>query len=357
MPRSSILPLVFCAALCAASLGIPAQATEDETKPPALAEDSTQAAPGADEGAATQSESVPLPDSTKAANVEASDGAWEISLPMDAIAGHVAAFKAFIQKQAVDPTVEFAGSSVDVANQSVQWAMDGSAKSVSWAWDGSSKTVSWVLDGSVKSVRWVWDGSTGTLNAVVGGIGSSMGALSETVKKSAYWPANAMDKFVEDLHSDEFAEFAQLVEDTGFAVADVKVGVGIIPDLAIEFKHVRDLSDKEIAEVDRQINEYTSRASKAAGYIESVILHNLVDAGRYAGKTDLSSVSIKLFPLPGLVLKFDPFDYEEHKAIKLKSAFDLANIATEAEKKLEQRLTNIEDAIKKLHESKETDAN
>ena len=57
------------------------------------------------------------------------------------------------------------------------------------------------------------------------------------------------------------------------------------------------------------------------------------------------------------MLKFDPFDYQEHKANKLKSAFDLAKVTADAEKKLEDRLSNIEAEIRKLHSQEEKDTN
>jgi hypothetical protein len=303
MSQSPILPIVFGIALCTAPTIILAQSAQTEIK-----------------------------------TVQTPASEVETSLPRDAIAGHIATFNAFVHKQAIAPTIDLTNSSVDLTH-----------KSVRWAWDGSTKSARWIWDGSANSVQWIWDSSTGTLSAVVGGIGNSVGALSDKVTQSPYWPPNAMDQFVEDLHGDAFTEFAELVARTGFAISDVKVGVGIVPDLAVEFKHVRDLTKEEIVAVEKLIKEYTSHATKKVGYIESILLHNLVVAGKYSATTDISSVSVKLFPFPGLVLKFDPFHYTERKANKLKSAFDLATITSVEEDQLEKRLNNIEAEIEKLH--------
>jgi len=362
MKRSSVLPLLFAAALSVEPASTQAQSTETEVERPTTAQGDAAPASAAamqsvqaEEGSA-ESDAQTVLDSKKAEITTVDSGPTETSLPMTAIAAHVAAFRSFIQKQAIDPTVELTNSSLDVAGKSIQWAIDGSAQSLSWAWDGSNVTVSWVLDGSSKSLRWVWDGSTGTLKVAVDGIGTSVRALSDKVAKSAYWPANAMDKFVEHMHSEGFEEFAELVDDTGFAIAEVEVSIGIIPDLAVEFKHERDLTKEELDEVENKIMEYISRQSKSAGYIESVILHNLVEAGKISARTDLSGVTVKLFPFPGLVLSFDPFGYEEREAEEIKSAFVQSNINANTQKELEKqerdlasRIEMIEAAIKKLH--------
>lgn len=317
MSHSSILPITLCLSLCVVATGVSAQSNDLEVKPPAIVQDSLDLpSPSTKdtilEGVKKLEIPAPALENRRVQSIiETAPGLREVSLPVQAVAGHVAAVGTFIRKQAIDPTV------------------DAASKSAQWVWVESSGTIQTALAG-------------------IGSIGASIAEQSAKVTSSAYWPYNIVDTFVDKMHGEEFVEFSELVNETGFALADIKVGIGIIPDLAVDFVHVRDLSDEEFSKINKLIDEHTSHEGGSLGYVESVILHNLAYAGRYAGNTELSAVRIKLFPLPGLVVKFDPFKHKAHYANKLKSTMELANVVKKAELKLEERLADIEKVISKL---------
>ena len=173
-------------------------------------------------------------------------------------------------------------------------------------------------------------------------IGDGANSVWNTVVSVPGIPGRAMEGFVTGLQSGHFKEFAHLVDETGFAIADVKVGVGLIPELGMEFKHVRDLSPDELADAEIAIEEYTTGPDAKGGYLEAAILRSLVEAGKRAGDFDLNTVDIHLFPLPGLTLKFDPFDYEEHKALKLGEVLKRTEEGARADMRLEARTIELE---------------
>jgi|GEM_PF-5907633 len=147
--------------------------------------------------------------------------------------------------------------------------------------------------------------------------------IIETLAAIPGWPRRRLEAFVDALQSGEFGEFSELVNESGFTISYVRVRLGIIPSLSIEFTHMRDLTDQERAVVTQKIKDYTSQVGGAAGYIETTILQSLLQAGEQSEHVKLQTVLINLVPFPSIDLKFNPFEFH---------AYDLNELVDPAER-------------------------
>ena len=87
---------------------------------------------------------------------------------------------------------------------------------------------------------------------------------------------------------------------------------------------------------------FTGRAENPAGYFESALLFGLLQAGEYAGTTDLYELEVHLFPIPGVKFSFDPFHYHEHEVAKLTAIKEETNEHDRRDDQLEQRVDRLE---------------
>lgn len=200
------------------------------------------------------------------------------------------------------------------------------------------------------SLYWFWDGSQSAWSAVYGGVKSTVTTVSNTVTASVYWPASTLDEFVLKLHDGTFDEFNRLVGEAGYSIVSVELGISVVPDLSIEFEHVRNLDDIETADVRAQIDEYLARTTTGLGQLESAILRNLVNVGSYTGESEaLNGIVVNLFPRQSAVLDFHVFGNEERRPKQLLKTIEQAAKSGGDGDMLEDRLSKIETALENLN--------
>lgn len=175
-----------------------------------------------------------------------------------------------------------------------------------------------------QSITSVGDGVMVAFTTSAEALESATVVLLDTLVGLPQIPARTVEDFVAGLGSGRFDTFAGLVDESGFAIADVKASVGLIPDLSVEFKHMRNLSDEEMAAVRLRIEAYTEELGPGVGYIERAILRSLVRVGDYAGDVDINAVIVHLFPFPGVSLRLDPFAFEDRRERRLIEALGVA---------------------------------
>lgn len=185
---------------------------------------------------------------------------------------------------------------------------------------------------------WIALSSMKFANATVAAVSGAFGGI----KLLEDWSLNLLHDVKTRLAPDGKSEFALLVRESGFVLADIKVGMGLIPELVASFRHERDLTPEEKRTFQQKIREYTAKTSGAVGYFEGILLRNLVRAGSYAGGVKISQVHVDIFPLPGLEVFFDPFSYEEARENMLKEAHDAISVHAARMGTIEGRIADIE---------------
>ncbi|MFZ9128848.1 MAG: hypothetical protein ACO20O_07175 [Pseudomonadales bacterium] len=238
-------------------------------------------------------------------------GTKTISMPLQAFTVHFQTGLEYANRKAVEPTTEF--------------LTDG---------------IFWMIDESIE-----------TSNALMNGVAQSYNSAVQVVVNLPDLPTRAGRAFFGNMQGHDFPKFVDLVYDTGFALADVEVGVSLLPSFSIYFEHQRDLSVEARQEISEKKDDYMADETNNAGYLEAVVLRSLVQAGKYSGEIDLIGAHISILPLPGLSLTFDPVRVLERDEVRNDEAAKNAARALELEAELAQRLGKIEAQISNLLEN------
>jgi hypothetical protein len=201
-----------------------------------------------------------------------------------------------------------------------------------WITGGAQATVSAVQD----TGQWVAASTSAAVSATAG----AASALVSGVMALEDWSISLVKRLEGHLRAD--AEFAALMRESGFALSNIKVGVGMIPELDLEFKYERGLSPQEIAAYKAKINNHVSKAPAPLGYFEKLVLRRLLKAGEMSGGMRISELHIDLVPLPGLEVFFDPLRLEEEQDRMLAEAYGLAKSGQKNLKSIEERISRIE---------------
>jgi hypothetical protein len=212
---------------------------------------------------------------------------------------------------------------IAVARDSGEWVAVRQGVAV----DAVHEAKDWIALSSMKFA----DSAVSAVSGVFGGI-----------KLLEDWSLKLLQDIKTRLASDGQSEFALLVRESGFVLADVKVGMGLIPELVASFRHERDLTAEEKSVFKQKIAEYTAKTSGAVGYFEAILLRNLIRAGSYAGGVKVSQVHFDIFPLPGLEVFFDPFGYEKTREIMLEEAHEAIGVHATRMVAIEGRIADIE---------------
>lgn len=181
-----------------------------------------------------------------------------------------------------------------------------------------------------------------SFSSVNNALTASADGVYEAISLLSAVPNQLLNTVVADLNGEQFEEISHLINQSGFAISAVKVGLTLFPHAEVHFSHVRDLSPEELQAFESQIENFLEHHKSTVGYIEVALLRGLESAGRYAASSDLAGVRVHLFPLPGITAIFDPFDYEEEHANSIIEAVEQSASALELERELEMRLMNIE---------------
>lgn len=161
------------------------------------------------------------------------------------------------------------------------------------------------------------------------------------------WPSDTLHGFVDDMNSDDFAQFARLVNHSGFAIESVDFRLGIFPGAGITFAHERNLTEAELSSLRHEVERYHSDLGFVSSYIETTVLRGLVVAGEHSQRTRLKQVQITLFPLPSLEFAFDPFEFGKHRETHFARPEQVTREAVGLVK-LQQQLRIVEDRLSDL---------
>jgi hypothetical protein len=137
-------------------------------------------------------------------------------------------------------------------------------------------------------------------------------------------------------------EFQALMRESGFVMANVKVGLGVIPELDVEFRHERALTPEERAAFKAKVDAYVSKAPMPLSYFEKLLLRRLSKAGEMSEGMRISELHIDLVPLPGIQLFFDPLRFEEEQNKMIQDAYDFSKTGQKSLTSIEERVSKIE---------------
>jgi hypothetical protein len=180
---------------------------------------------------------------------------------------------------------------------------------------------------------------------------SAVDTASSTINSLAAvgeWSVHIVKEVESHLRGDGTSEFAMLIRESGFALANIKVGVGIIPELTVEFRHERNLDPAELTAYKVHVQNYAQKSSGPVGYFEALLLNKLAKAGEYSGGMRISELHIDVFPLPSMEVYFDPFRYEEEQNKMLVEALTLAEMEQKAAHTITDRIARLEAAVAAL---------
>ncbi len=203
-----------------------------------------------------------------------------------------------------------------------------------WVAAKSSAAVSTTQD----TGAWIATNTSAAASVAIGAASHTFGGLSLLED----WSVSIIKQVENHLRADPDSEFAVLVKESGFVLADVKVGVGIIPELAVTFRHEEDLTPEELHAFKANVEAYVKKAPGPVGYFEGLLLRRLLKAGEYSGGMRISEVHVDVFPLPGLEVFFDPFSFEEDQKKMLVDAYGMAKEEKGDLKSIEDRIAKIE---------------
>lgn len=260
------------------------------------------------------------------------------------LAAHGNSIWAFVHATAVQPAIDatsYAGawiaSSSDAAVTAAQNAgttLNENAKvAVTAAYDMGQRIAS--------SSKQAWNSATSTASTAV----DRIGLVGD-------WSVDIVKEVENHLRGDGNGEFAVLIKESGFALANIRVGVGIIPGLTVEFKHERNLTPAELEAYLAHVAEYERKSKGPVAYFEGLLLRKLAKAGQYSGGMRISELHVDVFPLPGMDVYFDPFKYEEDQNKMLVEAFSSAGREEKTVKSIGDRIARLEEAVAALRNGK-----
>jgi len=243
---------------------------------------------------------------------------------------------------------------VSAARDTSEWIASSSNRAVlalqdieKWAAATASaarETSDWVVAKSSAAASTAQDTGTWIATNTSTAASLAIGAASHTfngLSTMEDWSISVIKHVENHLRADPTSEFSVLLKESGFVLADVKVGVGMIPELAVTFRHEEDLTPEQLQAFKAKVEAYVKKAPGPVGYFEGMLLRRLLKAGEYSGGMRISEVHVDVFPLPGLEVFFDPFSFEEEQNKMLADAYDMA-------KEEKDDLTSLEDRIAKI---------
>lgn len=258
-------------------------------------------------------------------------------------AGQWVTDKASVMAGAAQQTGEWvatgANAVMHAAQNSGELVATGSNAAVSAAQDAGQ----WIAGGTQSAMvaaqntgEWVVASTGAALGATAGAVSAAVSSV--TVLED--WSIGLVKKLENHLRAD--GELALLMRESGFVLSNIKVGVGIIPELDVEFRHERTLSREEIAAYKTKVNNHVSKAPAPLSYFEKLLLRRLVKAGEMSSGMRISELHIDLVPLPGLEVFFDPLRFEEEQNRMLTEAHEFAKSGEKNLKSIEERISRIE---------------
>jgi hypothetical protein len=246
----------------------------------------------------------------------------------------------YVHTTTVQPAMNLARNSGEWIASSTSAAASAAQDAGQWLATNATTVVFTVQDGG----GWVVTSSSSALNSAV----ETASATYASLTAMGNWSTGIVKQVESHLRGDGNSEFALLVKDSGFALANIRVEVGIIPELAVEFRHERNITADEDKAFQVKVSDYVKKSKGAVGYFEGLLLGRLAKASQYTGGMRISEVHIDVFPLPGLEVFFDPFRFEEEQTDMLIDAFQDAETDKTKLKALNDRVLKLEAVIATL---------
>ena len=240
---------------------------------------------------------------------------------------------------------------IDLARTSGEWIAMGSSAAAGAAqnagqWLAANATT--VVITAQDTGEWVVSSSSLALNTAVDTASKTFSALSSLDD----WSVKLVREVENHLRADNTSEFTLLIKESGFVLANIKVEIGIIPELAVEFRHERDLNPEEGTAFKTKVQEYVKKSTGTIAYFEGLLLRRLANAGEYTGGMRISEIHVDVFPLPGMEVFFDPFRFEQQQTEMLAEAYELAEKEENTVKALKERLVKLEALVAGLKSGK-----
>lgn len=185
---------------------------------------------------------------------------------------------------------------------------------------------------------WISSSSTAAANSLV----SAASAVAGEWIVVEGWSESVVKEVERRLRANDSGEFSTLLKESGFVLTNINIGVGLIPELDVEFRHERSLSPEELTVFRTKVQEYVKKSNSIVGFIEGALLKKMVKAGEYSGTAHVSDIRIDLFPLPDLRVSFDPLRFQEEQDKMLAEAYDFSQSGAKDLKSLHERLLKIE---------------
>ena len=113
------------------------------------------------------------------------------------------------------------------------------------------------------------------------------------------------------------SDFWDHIRDAGYELAEVTTSIGIIPDVKMSFRLVRELSDADREMLELKLEIDAMRSSGITSLIQRQIVHTLLDASNIEDMR-ITKLDIVLLPLPAAEFVMEPRELplgEEHDAI------------------------------------------
>lgn len=161
----------------------------------------------------------------------------------------------------------------------------------------AADSVTWTATISEKGAA-LWDGATTMAGTVFSWI----------------WPS-APDLRTMDQHENRFRQLIGLV---GYGVKGFQTSIGLIPSAGSTFQLVREMSDADYEEFDRQMARFEEESGGPIARFQRMILMALIDAQTLNGTYKVDRVELWVLPLPQATFYVSPARSllsEEHDAL------------------------------------------
>jgi hypothetical protein len=219
-----------------------------------------------------------------------------------------------------------------------QWIASRSAEFAVMARDAGQ----WITVNTNSAVygtsEWISSSSSAAANSLVA---TASAIVGEWIIVEG-WSERVVKEIEHRLRAKDAGEFSALLKESGFVLTNINIGVGLIPDLDIEFTHERTLSPEELSAFKAKVQKYVEKTDSIVGFAEGLILKKILKAGEYSGAAHISDIRIDLFPLPDLMVSFDPLRFKDEQNKMIADAYDFSQSGAKDLKSMHERLLKIE---------------
>ncbi len=110
------------------------------------------------------------------------------------------------------------------------------------------------------------------------------------------------------LNSKDVDSLWQLVGDAGYKLSEITTDVGVVPDVAFQFRYIRELSDGDINWLERRLARHARIHQDPISLLQRMIIDTLLNINS-SDTYFVSELRIKLLPLPNVQFTLQPWDH------------------------------------------------